>query len=159
MKIYSYALLLAFLLIGLFSGCSEQKEPKPFTYSRLLTGATSKTWRMSSVRYFENGTLQPINLSCAYDDLYTFYNDGLNTFEYRAGGAGRCNAAEPDLVQDTWSLVNATASLTFAIPVLTGDFTYPFIIRSLTENTMSVDIFFEGDTAGYRFVFTAQKEG
>ncbi len=154
-----YALLVAVLLTGLFSGCTEEKEPEPFTYSQLLTGTTSKTWRMTGVRYLENGESQPINAPCAYDDQYIFHNDGLNTFEYRAGSSGKCNSDEPDSVQDSWSLVNATASLTFAIPLLTGNITYPFIIRSLTENTLTVEIFFEGDQASYRFIFTAQKEG
>ncbi len=158
MKTSAYILLGAVLLMGLFSGCSEQKEPEPFTYSRLLTGATSKTWRMTGIRYFENGTTEPINYPCAFDDLYVFHNDDLKTFEYREG-SNKCDPADPDALQDSWSLVNATGSLTFSIPFLIGSATYPFIIRSLTENTLAVDIFFEGDTSGYRFVFTAQKEG
>lgn len=156
-----YGLLIAFLITGLFSGCSEKLDPKPFTYSQLLTGTTSKTWRLTGIRVIENGNVQRVNVAnnCVFDDLYVFHNDDVKTFEVNEG-ASKCDPADPDIfVQDTWSLVNATASLTFAIPILTGQATYPFIIKSLTETELVVEIYFETDNASYRFIFTPEKEG
>jgi hypothetical protein len=93
---------------------------------------------------------------CIADDLYTFYANDTKTFEVREG-ASKCNAADPDVyVENNWSIVNATATVSFVMPLLTTQIALPFTIKTLTENTMTVEFYFENLDLSYRFIFTAQ---
>ena len=143
----------------LLGGCSEKVEPKPVTYSQLLTGTEKKTWKMVSVIILDenqsSGVIPASQLTpCVSDDLLTFYANAEHKFE-ASEGATKCSASDPDVyVTDTWQLVNANATLQFYIPLLNG--IYPWTLKTLTENVMTVEYYF-GDTinASYRFTFNA----
>ena len=153
-------LLLPVLLGGLFGGCSEKVEPKPITYSQLLTGTEKKTWRLVSLQVFDNGQtggVTPIAQSgvnpCVYDDLCTFYANDERKFE-ASEGASKCDAADPDVyVTDTWTLINADASLEFFLPILGGKF--PWTIKNLTANVLTIEYYFADINASYRFTMNA----
>lgn len=152
--------LLIPILAGLFSGCSEKIEPTPITYSQLLTGTEKKTWRMVSIQVFDNGQsggVIPVAQSgidpCEYDDLYTFYANDERKFEV-SEGATKCQAdAEDVFVTDTWTLINANASLQFYLPILNG--IYPWKIKNLTAQTLTIEYYFPDIDASYRFTFNA----
>ena len=157
----SFLVVAAGLLLGA-AGCSEEVKPTPVTYSQLLTGTESKSWRLTNIRIIDAGEDSgPINVQrdfnpCVADDLYTFYANDTKTFEVREG-ASKCDAADPDVyVENNWSLVNATATLSFVMPLLTTEFALPFTVKNLTENTLTVEYYFEDLDLSYRFVFATQ---
>ncbi|UFH56089.1 hypothetical protein [Spirosoma sp. KNUC1025] len=153
-------LLLPGLVGWLISGCSEKIEPKPYTYSQLLTGTEKKTWRMVSVVILDDGNSSGVipvsqlnSPTCITDDLLTFYADAEHKFE-ASEGATKCNASDPDVyVTDTWNVVNANATAEFYIPLLNGK--YPWIIKNLTETVLTVEYYFGDIDASYRFTFNA----
>ncbi|GAB2602060.1 hypothetical protein [Spirosoma areae] len=144
----------------LLGGCSEKIEPKPVTYSQLLTGTEKKTWRTVTFEIIDDGKsdgVRPISDTridpCITDDLITFYANPERKFE-ASEGATKCNAADPDVyVTDTWALVNANATAEFYIPVLDGK--YPWKIKNLTDKTLTVEYYFDDINASYRFTFNS----
>ena len=153
-------LLIPVLLSGLVGGCTEKVEPTPVTYSQLLTGTEKKTWRMVSFQIFDNdrsGGVTPVEQSnidqCIYDDLLTFYANDERKLE-ASEGATRCNNADPDVyVTDNWTLINADASVEFYLPIVNAKF--PWTIKNLTAQTLTVEYFFPDINASYRFTFNA----
>lgn len=151
------------LLLITLGGCSESLDPKPLTYSQLLTGTEKKAWSLVSFEVIDEGDASgPIpasnlfNNNCEADDQYVFYANGERKFEY-TNGPTKCTTSEPDvLLTDTWTLVNANATLEFAFPLLGG--VVPFTLKSLTSTSMTVEIYldnFQGIDASYRFVFSS----
>jgi hypothetical protein len=140
-----------------FGGCTEEVKPKPYTYSQLLTGTTSKAWRLTGIQLIEEGQ-QPFSFNipnnCVYDDLYVFHADKDRTFEIHEG-ASKCDPGDPDVFfTDTWSIVNATSTINFLLPLLpSGTYT----LKSLTENSFTMEYYFEQDKYSYRFIFTSQR--
>lgn len=152
--------IIIILLIFSFS-CSEQLEIKPLTYSQLLTGKTSKTWRLSGLQLRENDRpLESYNLppnNCGFDDLYIFYANESKTFVIDEGPS-KCNESDPQIfVSDTWSLVNATATLEMVLPILIP-FRYPYIVKELTENRLVTEVYFADGIQSYRMIFTLVDE-
>ena len=149
---------LAFILsVMLISGaCSEQFEPKPFTYSQLLTGENVKTWRLAAFQYRQNGKavdsfVLPSD-DCVFDDLYLFYANNEKRFEIDEG-ARVCTPGDPQtLLVDSWGLVNATATLEMVIPFLVP-VKLPYILQKLEDDEFEVEIYFNEDTESYRFIF------
>ncbi len=149
------------LLVGLLvsGGCSEKIEPQPLTYTQLLTGKESKTWKLSSFQVIDQGQIFTAGIqNCYEDDVYVFY---ANEKKYEVQeGASKCNPPDPDsYVESTWDLVNATATVSFPLPFLSGSDSIPFTIKQLTETSLTVEYFFQDINASYRFIFTAQKAG
>ncbi|GAB3960668.1 hypothetical protein GCM10028805_58330 [Spirosoma harenae] len=144
----------------LLGGCSEKIEPKPPTYSQLLTGTDKKTWKMVSFQIIDQGNASGVipvaqsNLApCIYDDLLTFYANSERKFE-ASEGATKCSPSDPDIyVTDTWTLVNANATLEFYIPVLNG--VYPWVIKNLTATSLTVQYYFPDIDASYQFTFNS----
>ncbi|AUD05499.1 hypothetical protein [Spirosoma pollinicola] len=142
----------------LLGGCSEKIEPKPATYSQLLTGTEKKSWKMVSIQIIDKGTASgviPVSQlnDCSTDDVLTFYANAEHKFE-ASQGASICYSGEPDLyVTDTWVLVNANATLQFYIPLLNG--VYPWTIKNLTATTMTVQYYFPDIDASYQFTFNS----
>ncbi|MDJ1484410.1 hypothetical protein QNI16_28185 [Cytophagaceae bacterium YF14B1] len=151
------------LLLG-SSACSEKIEPEPYTYSQLLTGKTSKGWLLTSIQIVDEGTVQTGSTyqffhPCIADDLYVFYANGERTFEAQEG-ASKCNAGDPNVyATGSWSVVNATATLQFPLPIFTGTTAIPFTIKELTSTSLTVEYYFFDIDASYRFIFTAQTSG
>jgi ABC-type transport system substrate-binding protein len=159
MRIVLRFLLIPVLFGGLFSGCSEKTEPIPNTYSQLLTGTEKKTWKVVSLQIFDNGQGSGVipaqnGLSpCLIDDLYTFYANDERKFELNEGSA-KCNASNPDLLlTDSWTLVNADASLEFPLRILGGSF--PWTIKNLTASVLTIEYYFSDINASYRFTFNS----
>ncbi|MFN4147356.1 MAG: hypothetical protein ACK4GN_16135 [Runella sp.] len=140
--------------------CSEKIEPKPLTYTQLLTGKEKKTWVLASATIVDekepfdipgNQLLNP----CQLDDQFIFYANEEKKLEY-TNGPTKCRPTEPDiLITDVWSFTQANATLEMGIPRLFGGFKLPFIVKSLTENTMVLEIYLGDIDASYRFRFTS----
>lgn len=149
-------LLLGILVLSLcMAGCKEDFETEPFTYTQLLTGTASKTWKMTGISILEDGQpTQNIPLpgdDCVFDDEYVFYANDEKKYEI-LDAAIKCAPEDPDVfLTDTWSFVNAKATLEIVLPILTPEFRLPFIVKSLTDTRMVLEIFFEGGS--YRFTF------
>ena len=142
----------------LLGGCSEKIEPKPATFSQLLTGTDKKSWKMVSIQVIDDGKAQGVipvaQLNdCSTDDILTFYADAERKLEV-SQGSSICYPSEPDLyVTDTWTLVNANATLEFYIPILNG--VYPWTIKNLTSNVLTVQYYFSDINASYQFTFNS----
>lgn len=158
---------LALGLLPPLGSCSEEVKPDPLTYTQLLTGKESKTWRLTSFQVFDDGTgsgtvnARDFDAPCIVDDLYVFYANDVKTMEVREG-ASKCNAADPDLVlEDSWSFVNATATLEFNFAGFIPQ-KLNYKVRNLTENTMTVEFYYldylPDVNLSYRFTFTAQSD-
>lgn len=164
MKLLKKFKLLIGSLIVLFmvSSCSETLEPTPQTYSQLLTGTENKTWRLTTIELLE-GDSPPYAFSlpaCISDDLYTFHA-GDSKFYQVLEGASKCAPEDEDIVvEDSWALVNANATLNIIFPLL-ADVRLPFIIKKLTESSMVIEIYFdeddEGNSSSYRMTFTSPR--
>ncbi len=160
MKPFIRLLLIPGVVSWLLSGCSEKIEPKPPTYSQLLTGTEKKSWKMVSFQQIDDGNASqviPVNqlniAPCISDDLLTFYANAERKFE-ASEGATKCNPADEDIyVTDTWTLVNANATAEFYLPALNGKF--PWKIKNLTDRTLTIEYYFEDINASYRFTFNS----
>lgn len=152
--------LLTFLLIATY-GCSEKHDPQPYTFSKMLTGDASKTWRLSGYQIVEAGK-EPISFNlndpndpdyCLYDDLYTFYADEGRTLEISQGEL-KCLDAPDIYYTGDWALVNATATLNFASLFFgVGGYT----IKRLTQQSMTLELYVREFNFSYRLTFTAQQ--
>lgn len=163
-NILKYALVFGSLTF-FGSSCSEKLEPKPLTYTQLLTGETKKAWLFSSIIVVDNGTADPplnardVVPPCFADDQYVFYANSEKKFEV-AEGNSKCDPRDPDVyVTDTWSLVNANAQLEFVFPVLSSQ-SLPYVVKTLTANTLTVElyvdkVFPDGDNISYRITFVS----
>ena len=90
---------------------------------------------------------------CITDDLLTFYANAERKFE-ASEGATKCNASDPDIyLTDTWTLVNANATLEFYLPILNGS--YPWKIKNLTAQVLTIEYYFSDINASYRFTFNS----
>jgi len=117
----------------LLMACKEDHEVVPATYSLLLTGEESKSWRQTSFTFiFNDDEVGEFDANliygippCAQDDIYTFIREGklLEATE----GDDKC---DPDgdglLFRTSWDIVNANATLfvgggDFVLSKLTGD--------------------------------------
>ena len=159
MRLFIRLLLIPGIVGWLLGGCSEKLDPKPATYSQLLTGTDKKSWKMVSYQVLDNGNASSVIPAqsgitpCIADDICTFYADAERKFE-ASEGATKCNATDPDVyVTDTWTLVNANASLEFYLPVLNG--VYPWTIKNLTATVLTIEYYFPDINASYRFTFNS----
>lgn len=158
MRQFIRLLLIPGVMGWLLGGCSEKIEPKPATYSQLLTGTEKKSWKMVSVIILDenqsSGVIPVSQLStaaCITDDLVTFYANAERKME-ASEGATKCSASAPDIyLTDTWELVNANATLQLYIPLLDG--VYLATLKNLTANVMTVELYFGDINASYRFTF------
>lgn len=148
------------LMVGVASSCTEKLDPKPLTYSQLLTGKEKKTWTLSSLTIVDqkdpfdlagNQVLDP----CELDDQFVFYANEEKKMEY-TNGSSKCSTTEPEiLITDVWQLTSANATLEMGIPRIFGGFKLPFIIKTLTENSLVLEYYFGDIDASYRFKFTS----
>lgn len=150
-----------FGLIMTWAGsCTEKIEPKPLTYTQLLTGTEKKTWTLSSATIVDEGDKfdipgRDLLSACQLDDQFIFYANDERKLEY-SNGTTKCRTTEPDLLfTDTWEFTQSNATLVMAIPRVFGGFLIPFTVKTLTENSMVLEVFFDDIDASYRFTFTS----
>lgn len=155
MRQFIRLLLIPGVIGWLLGGCSEKVEPKPLTYSQLLTGTEKKSWRLVSAQIFDEGKSDGVipaaqlDDPCIIDELCTFYADAEHKFEASQNGI-KCYPNAPDVyVTDNWTLVNANATLEFYLPILDGK--YPWTIKTLTERVLTIEYYFPDIDASYRF--------
>ncbi len=156
-ELHLYGLLIGILCLA---GCSEEVKPTPLTYSQLLTGTTSKTWRFSGFQIVEAGQVtgsfdaSQWTDECEIDDLYVFYADKDRKYEIQEGPS-KCRPDNPEILfTDTWSVVNATSTINF---VFRSFPTGSFMLRSITDRTMTVEYYVKEYNFGYRFIFASQR--
>lgn len=149
-----------YIVVLLFAACSEDVEPKPLTYSKVFTGTSQKTWVVSAIQWTGEGE-SDINYSlqaCIADDQYVFYANADRQYQV-TNGSRKCASDEADvLLDDTWSFVNATATLTIVLPFL-SDSRLPFFVRSVTDTEMELEIFIDQDNRySYRITLSTVDE-
>lgn len=158
MKISSITFFTIFLITG-FS-CSEEIKPKPFQYSEIFSGKNSKTWVLKSIKLVQAGK-SDINYSlanCVKDDRHIFYANAEKLFEV-TNGSTKCSSDEPDLIiSDTWSFVNASATLNMTFPIL-AEFSLPYIVKKVDKKSMTLEIYLDEEgTVSYQMTFDSIAE-
>jgi hypothetical protein len=156
MRLFIRLLLVPGVVGWLFGGCSERIEPKPLTYTQLLTGTEKKTWKLVSAQIFDEGQSDgviPVSQlginPCIADDFCTFYANAERKFEASEGPL-KCSPTDPDVyVTDNWTLVNANATLEFYLPLVNDKL--PWTIKTLTERVLTIEYYFPDIDASYRF--------
>jgi hypothetical protein len=154
--------LLVFAFLSVVLACTEQPEVIPFNYTKVFTGETSRGFILRSIHFLQEGkTPAAFDLSdfapCTMDDVYEFHNTPERRFVITEG-ASKCNSSDPDIfVEDSWSFVNANATLTIPFPLLGG--IAPFIVREVDDRDLVLEIYFDENKQGYRFSFRAVSGG
>lgn len=140
--------------------CTEDVKPTPFSYTQIFSGKTSKTWKIKTIAFIEvDRPVQILSVNaCLLDDLYIFYANEERLFEIKDGTI-KCDKKDPDLlISDTWSFVNATASLSIILPFL-ADFALPYIVKEVDKNDMTLEIYLDDEgTQSYQMKFKAIEE-
>ncbi len=150
------SLLFLTTVILLFTGCSEDLEPVAPEYYHIFTGKNKKTWKISKLTWTGQGKSNvTLNFSSCYkDDSYVFYANKDNAYEV-TGGSSKCSATESGtLVSDSWSFVNATATLNIIIPLF-SDNSLPFYVIKATTSEMTLEIYLDQDNT-YSYQVTMQ---
>jgi hypothetical protein len=137
------------IFTAILNSCSESVEPKPYVYSQIFTGKTSKTWKLDRLVFREKGQQDEIlGLSnCEKDDLYTFYANDEKLFEVDNGNVA-CASGEDDdglLVSYTWEFNQANASLSMVTPHIFGYYFIPFIVKDANNKDMELEVFLDED--------------
>jgi hypothetical protein len=131
----------------LFISCSEEVKPTANTYSKFLTGEEKKTWHMTAftvIDKFDQKSSYQLNISNScedsvdyYDNYYTFYRNSSRTLEITEGPEKCTNFPHDDYYyESSWTIVNANSTITFPFLPFTGEFSFPFIIKDLTEKRL-----------------------
>lgn len=144
--------------MGIMLSCHESLEPKPYEYTKLLTGKISRTWQLSIIEETLNGEMiDRFALDCANDDKFIFYATSDRLYEVKSE-AFKCFNDEPAVTTDSWAFNNATATLTIILPFLSSS-QLPFIVRKLNDKDLTLEIFFdETGTASYKIYFKLKNE-
>ena len=152
-------LFLVVIFIG--NACTEGITPKPYTESQLISGKTSKTWKLDKlVTRVDGKTDSPESLAtCEKDDRYIFYANSEKLFEVK-NGLNKCDPDEDDeLVSYTWAFNNATASLSMVVPHVFGYYYIPFTVKSVDSNDLELEVFInEEATVSYALYFSKVEE-
>jgi hypothetical protein len=142
------------LFMFIAAGCTEQPEVTPYTYPKVFTGEEKKGWSIRSFQYTEEGKATQTGQldDCLADDLYIFFANNERRMEVRDNSV-KCNPGDADLIAEgSWSFVNTNATLTMPFPLL-ADFPLPFVVRSIEDDRMTIEIFFADGKSSYRFNF------
>jgi len=141
---------IAFFGLLILVACSEEVIPTPYEYTKVFTGENSKTWKLKFLEQTLNGEVEEtFNVDCGSDDQYTFYANAERAYQVITG-AKKCDTEEADVIDDTWSFNNASATLTMILPFFT-DSSLPFIIREAKKNKLELEFFLDQEnTSSYR---------
>ena len=139
--------LIGLLILG---SCSEEVLPTPYEYTKIFTGENSKTWKLKFLEQTLNGDVEEtFNVDCGSDDQYTFYANAERAYKVTTG-TKKCDADEADVIDDSWSFNNASATLTMILPFFT-DSSLPFIVREAKKNKLELEFFLDQEnTSSYR---------
>lgn len=143
-------------------GCTEEPVVTDFTYPKIFTGETEKSWKMRTVQIVRKGkgtlTIDPAFFfdddgeTCKSDNIYTFSFNAERSYKITEG-ATRCNADDPNVnYEGSWNFTNSTATLTIYMPALTTQGALPFTLAEATENSLVLDIYLDEDN-NYRINF------
>jgi hypothetical protein len=150
--------LLGLMLLG---SCTEEIKPKKYTYSQLLTGQNNKTWKLNRIALRQAGKEEEtLSLApCQSDDRYIFYSNDEKLYEVK-NGSQKCDQEEESLLLSyEWSFTNANANLTMVIPHVFGYFLIPFIVKSIDNADMEVEVFLDEEaTVSYVLFFKRTDE-
>ena len=139
-------------LVGLLimCSCSEEVLPTPYEYTKIFTGENSKTWKLKFLEQtFDGNVEETFNVACGSDDQYTFYANSERAYKVTTG-AKKCDTDESDVIDDSWTFNNASATLTMILPFFTES-SLPFIVREAKKNKLELEFFLdEKNTASYR---------
>ncbi|MEJ1240180.1 lipocalin family protein [Chryseolinea sp. T2] len=140
------------------AGCSEELTPTPYTLSKLVSGETSKTWKISLFEYALNDTVRTKFMeACLTDDRFKFYANTERLYETTAGRQ-LCFEGEQALTSSTWTFTNSNATLTMVMPIF-DEGVLPFFVRELKENKMVLELFLDQEnTESYRIHFEKTDE-
>ena len=149
--------ILSMLLLVVVS-CTEEVTPTPYTYTTVFTGENSKTWKVKFLEQTLDGAVEEtFNVACSNDDKYIFYANSERGYKATTGSK-KCSSDESDVINDSWSFNNASATLTMVLPFFTES-SLPFIVREARKNKMELEIFLdEKNTSSYRIHFEATNE-
>jgi len=159
-KLFPFFIICCLVLLS----CTEEIQPKKYTYSQLLTGKNNKSWRIHRIILREEGEDDVIldRNDCESDDRYIFYANSEKLFEVTNGREKCQNPEEPEedlLLSYTWSLNNANATINMVMPHLFGYYLIPFIVKEMDENDMDLELFInEEATVSYVFQFRKTDE-
>lgn len=148
MKLKSY--MLTVTLLCMLIACSEEFKVEPFTYPEAFTGEEKKAWTIRNIQLLQKGkgTITFSIDPCALDDIYVFYNNPERTYQVTEG-ATKCFESDPNLIVDSsWSFVNASATLTIVMPLLSGG-PLPFTLKEVDQAKLVIDIYLD-DNINYR---------
>lgn len=141
-----YIALVAGAMLITAGSCREETVITPATFSLLLTGQESKTWKLSAYRFiFDDPREPPFDITflvppCQLDDLFSFYRAG-RVLEITEGETS-CEEGSDDLILRTsWEIVNANASLFIG--------SSQFTLLKLTEDSLVYGV---RDTLQYEIV-------
>lgn len=159
MNMKRFLLYFLFAVLVIFTGCSEEIAPTPYTYSKFFTGENSKTWKIKILEETLDGeVIDRFTLACATDDRYTFFAETGNPF-HAVTGINRCSPTEKGLIEDVWTFNNANATLTMVLPFFGVFSPLPFIVREVDNDGMELEIFLdEANTSSYRIHFDLVSE-
>ena len=147
-------------LVGLLIlvSCSEEVIPTPYEYTKIFTGETSKTWKLKFLEQTLDGDVEEtFNVSCGSDDQYVFYANSERAYKVTTG-TKKCDVDESDVIDDSWSFNNASATLTMILPFFTTS-SLPFIVREAKKNKLELEFFLdEENTKSYRIHLESVKE-
>jgi hypothetical protein len=141
---------IACFVLLVYGSCSEDISPTPYEYTKVFTGETSKTWKLKFLEQTLNGEVEEtFNVSCGSDDQYTFYANAERAYKVTTG-TKKCSAEEADVIDDSWSFNNASATLTMILPFFT-DSSLPFVVREAKKNKLELEFFLDQEnTSSYR---------
>lgn len=147
----SFTIFIVIALVSVMS-CSEEFEPKPYTYSRFFTGQNNKTWKIKLVEDVMNGEVTDRWMAdCLVDERFVFYANAEHSFEALTGSRKCFTEPEADQFVEAWSFNNATAALVMIIPFI-ADVALPYIVREVDENDLVVEIFYDQENTQSRRV-------
>lgn len=156
-KNYLYILLAA--MGSILLSCSEQLDPTPLEYTKIISGNVSKTWILRSISFLNEGDPDwKLTDACWSDDTYTFYRDAERKFEFKSGSV-KCDITEQKVTLiDTWSFLNATSTVSFIVPLF-SDNAIPFTVVDIDTNDMTLKFFFDdAGTQSYQLKFALKDE-
>lgn len=128
-----FRILFTALTLGLFilSSCEKDDDPEPKSRTVLISQAS---WKYAAATY--GGAAVPAGtfLACQTDNVITFSAAGTGVLDE---GATKCNAADPQTRNFTWTFQTNETILSLSAPLFTGG-TSTFNLVTVNESQLVV---------------------